>query len=102
MTRIIFNLLLTLTLLPLVWLSACRDTQPVAPAPAANVLEGSGFAAPANALEATYLANEGFMIAGGGRKLLIDALFREGVSGAPLSGTARASAEAVKDLSYCI
>jgi len=81
MTRIIFNLLLTLTLLPLVWLSACRDTQPVAPAPAANVLEGSGSAAPANALETTYLANEGFMIAGGGRKLLIDALFREGVGG---------------------
>jgi L-ascorbate metabolism protein UlaG (beta-lactamase superfamily) len=83
MTRIVFTFLHILTLTPLVWLSACRATQPVAPATAANSLDSMKQAAPAaaNALEVTYLANEGFMIAGGGRKLLIDALFREGVEG---------------------
>lgn len=32
-------------------------------------------------LEVHYLANEGFLIAGGGKRVLIDALFRQGVSG---------------------
>src|SRR5262245_25828774 len=83
MTRIVFTFLLILTLTPLVLLSACRATQPVAPATAANSFDGMKHDAPAaaNSLEVTYLANEGFMIAGGGRKLLIDALFREGVEG---------------------
>jgi L-ascorbate metabolism protein UlaG (beta-lactamase superfamily) len=40
------------------------------------------------ALEVTYLANEGFMIAGGGKKVLIDALFREGVGGYAVLSTA--------------
>lgn len=39
-------------------------------------------------LEVTYLANEGFMIAGGGKKVLIDALFREGVGGYAVLSTA--------------
>lgn len=39
-------------------------------------------------LEVTYLANEGFMIAGGGKKILIDALFREGVGGYAVLSTA--------------
>ncbi|MCL4703739.1 MBL fold metallo-hydrolase [bacterium] len=44
----------------------------------------------AGALEVTYLANEGFMIAGGGKKVLVDALFREGVAGyAVISPTTR-------------
>lgn len=34
-----------------------------------------------NRLEITYLANEGFLISGGGKKALLDALFREGVKG---------------------
>jgi L-ascorbate metabolism protein UlaG (beta-lactamase superfamily) len=84
MTRIVFTLLLAVTFQSLFWSSACRATQPAAPATSADALEGwpsALRATPANALEVTYLANEGFMIAGGGRKLLIDALFREGVEG---------------------
>ncbi len=68
--------LLIIALLPLVWLSGCQAAPPAPPeqlAPPAR--------AAAAALEVTYLANEGFMIAGGGRKALIDALFREGVDG---------------------
>jgi hypothetical protein len=38
MTRIVCTFLLILTLTPLIWLSACRATQPVAPATAANSL----------------------------------------------------------------
>ncbi|HEY9429857.1 MAG TPA: MBL fold metallo-hydrolase [Blastocatellia bacterium] len=34
-----------------------------------------------NHLEITYLANEGFLISGAGKKILLDALFREGVKG---------------------
>jgi L-ascorbate metabolism protein UlaG (beta-lactamase superfamily) len=34
-----------------------------------------------NHLEITYLANEGFLISGGGKKILLDGLFREGVKG---------------------
>jgi L-ascorbate metabolism protein UlaG (beta-lactamase superfamily) len=56
--------------LSLAWLSGCRTPAPVAPAERPTV-------AAAGALEVTYLANEGFMIAGGGKKILIDALFRE-------------------------
>jgi L-ascorbate metabolism protein UlaG (beta-lactamase superfamily) len=82
MIRIVYTLLLVVALPPLFWLSACRASPSVAPEAAANALEGMTQATPAaNALEVTYLANEGFMIAGGGRKLLIDALFREGVGG---------------------
>jgi hypothetical protein len=50
----------------LIWLSGCQSEAPVAPAnsPTAQA------SAMAGALEVTYLANEGFMIAGGGRKVL--------------------------------
>ncbi len=66
-------------LLPLIWLSGCRNEAPVTPV---NAMEQT-LATPASAaaLEVTYLANEGFMIAGGGRKVLIDALFGEGLKG---------------------
>lgn len=48
----------------------------------------------ASPLEVTYLANEGFMIACGGEKVLIDALFREGVAGyAVISPATRALLE---------
>lgn len=59
------------------WLTACQSEAPVAPAK----VEMESVAAPPGALEVTYLANEGFMIAGGGKKVLIDALFGEGLSG---------------------
>ena len=32
-------------------------------------------------LQVTYIGNEGFLISGGGKKVLIDALYREGVRG---------------------
>jgi L-ascorbate metabolism protein UlaG (beta-lactamase superfamily) len=38
---------------------------------------------PAAGLELTYLANEGFLLEGGDRRVLVDALFREGVAGYP-------------------
>lgn len=95
------TILLTVTLLPLVWSSACRATPSVAPATAANALEGMPSATPttaANALEVTYLANEGFMIAGGGRKVLIDALFGEGLDGyAVVSPAQRALLEQARE-----
>lgn len=77
--------LLIVALLPLVWLSACHAAPPVAPARAVEESPVAPAGAAAGALEVTYLANEGFMIAGGGRKVLIDALFREssGVYAAP-------------------
>jgi L-ascorbate metabolism protein UlaG (beta-lactamase superfamily) len=68
--------LLIVALLPLVWLSGCQAEPAVAPASAVSEPQAASAKA-AGALEVTYLANEGFMIAGGGRKLLIDALFRE-------------------------
>jgi L-ascorbate metabolism protein UlaG (beta-lactamase superfamily) len=34
-------------------------------------------------VEITYIANEGFLIAGGGRRVLVDALFSSGVQGYP-------------------
>lgn len=37
--------------------------------------------ADANHLEITYLANEGFLVSGAGKQILLDALFREGVKG---------------------
>ncbi len=37
--------------------------------------------APQNAITITYVGNEGFLIEAGGGKILIDALYREGVSG---------------------
>jgi len=66
-------------LLSCVWLSGCRSEAPVTPVKATEQTP----AAPARdgALKVTYLANEGFMIAGGGRKVLIDALFGEGLKG---------------------
>ncbi|MGH9753102.1 MAG: MBL fold metallo-hydrolase [Blastocatellia bacterium] len=99
MIRVVFALLLTVTLLPLVLLSACRDAPSIAPETAANALEGVTQAAPAaNALEVTYLANEGFMIAGGGKKILIDALFGEGLDGyAVVSPTQRALLEQARE-----
>ncbi len=52
----------------------------------------------AGSLEVTYLANEGFMIAGGGRKVLIDAVFRDGVRGyAVLSQVTRERIEQARD-----
>lgn len=60
-----------------VWLTACQAEAPLTPGNAATEFT----AAPSGALEVTYLANEGFMIAGGGKKVLIDALFGEGLSG---------------------
>lgn len=65
--------LFIVALLSLLWLSACSAAPPVAPASALSEAQ----AAAAGALEVTYLANEGFMLAGGGKKVLIDALFRE-------------------------
>ncbi|MGH9832692.1 MAG: MBL fold metallo-hydrolase [Blastocatellia bacterium] len=92
------TMLLALTLLSLVWLSACRDTPPVAPAASADVLAVTPTAPPANTLEVTYLANEGFMIAGGGRKILIDALFGEGLDGyAVVSPAQRALLEQARE-----
>ncbi len=74
------SILLTVSLLSLVYLSACRPTSTDSPATAANAIETTATVeANANPIDVTYLANEGFMIEGGGRKLLIDALFREGV-----------------------
>lgn len=74
--------LLIVSLLSLVWLSGCRAESQVVSAglPAAA---GSSVASAnaAGALEVTYLANEGFMIAGYGRKVLIDALFGKGLRG---------------------
>jgi L-ascorbate metabolism protein UlaG (beta-lactamase superfamily) len=32
-------------------------------------------------VQATYVGNEGFLISGNGRKILIDSLYREGVPG---------------------
>ncbi len=40
--------------------------------------------APAATLDATYLANEGFMVEGGGVRVLVDALFGPGVTGYPV------------------
>lgn len=65
-----------ITLLALVWLTGCRSASSVAPVNATAPATAS-----AAALEVTYLANEGFMLAGGGRKVLIDALFGEGLRG---------------------
>jgi L-ascorbate metabolism protein UlaG (beta-lactamase superfamily) len=82
MIRIVYTLLLVVALPPLFWLSACSAKPSGAPEAAANARDGITQATPAaNALEVTYLANEGFMIAGGGKKILIDALFGEGLDG---------------------
>ncbi len=73
--------LLIVALLPLIWLSGCQAEPSVAPASAASEPQAASAKAAAAALEVTYLANEGFMIEGGGRKALIDALFGEGLDG---------------------
>lgn len=38
---------------------------------------------PAPPLQVTYLANEGFLVEGAGKRVLVDALFGEGISGYP-------------------
>lgn len=82
-------------LLSLIWLAGCRSKSPVTPV---NAMEPAPTApVSATALEVTYLANEGFMIAGGGKKVLIDALFGEGLKGyAVVSSTQRALLEGAR------
>ena len=75
---------LVVALLSFVGLSACQATQVV---PARAMVQSP--VATTGALEITYLANEGFMIAGGGRKVLIDALFGAGLRGYPVVSTAQ-------------
>jgi L-ascorbate metabolism protein UlaG (beta-lactamase superfamily) len=74
--------------LAVAWLTGCQTAPSVAPARGA-----------AEALEVTYVANEGFMIAGGGKRILIDALFREsdGNYAAPSPAT-RESMENAREL----
>ncbi|MGE0130534.1 MAG: MBL fold metallo-hydrolase [Blastocatellales bacterium] len=81
--------LLIVALLGQVWLSGCQVEPPVARASAASEPRTASAKAPAGALEVTYLANEGFMIAVGGRKALIDALFGEGLDGYAVVSPAR-------------
>ncbi len=59
---------------------------------AALALPGPAAAAPAEPVEVTYLANEGFLIARGERKVLVDALF-PGIPNYPVAG-----AELVADM----
>lgn len=63
--------------LSLVWLSGCHTESPATPASAISEPQAATAKTAAGVLEVTYLANEGFMLAGGGRKVLIDALFHE-------------------------
>ncbi len=76
-------------LLWLGWLSGCQSTTSVTQSGTAATPPVTAASPEAGTLEVTYVANEGFMIAGGGRKLLIDALFREsdGNYAAPSPGT---------------
>lgn len=60
-----------------VWLTACQSQPPFASAQA--VTENPLININAASLEVTYLANEGFMVAGGGHKVLLDALFGKGL-----------------------
>lgn len=91
------TILFIVALLSPAWLSGCRTASSVTPTNA--VMQSS--VAPATtgtgALEVTYLANEGFMLAGGGRKVLIDALFGEGLKGyAAVSPARRALLEGAR------
>jgi L-ascorbate metabolism protein UlaG (beta-lactamase superfamily) len=67
--------------LSFIWPFGRQAAPPVAPASAVTEPSAMQAKTAAGELEVTYLANEGFMIAGGGKKVLIDALFREGVGG---------------------
>jgi L-ascorbate metabolism protein UlaG (beta-lactamase superfamily) len=73
--------LLIIVLSSLVWLSNCRAESEVALVKLVAEPSATNTKTIAGALEVTYLANEGFMIAGGGRKVLIDALFGKGLNG---------------------
>ncbi len=64
--------ILLLSLLAALLLVALTDRRGCEPAVAAQAK---------GALEVSYLANEGFLVVGAGRSVLIDALFREGVKG---------------------
>ncbi len=80
--------------LSFIWPFGRQATPPIAPASAVTEPPVTQAKIAAGALEVTYLANEGFMIAGSGRKVLIDALFREGVEGyAVISPATRALLE---------
>lgn len=65
-------LVIVLTLCGWAWLRQ----QPQNRAPASPVATGTS-----GEIEITYIANEGFLLAAAGKKVLIDALFREGVAG---------------------
>lgn len=73
--------LLIIVLLSLIWLSGCSAASSVTPTSTATDSSGAPVTTGTGALEVTYLANEGFMLVGGGRKVLIDALFGEGLRG---------------------
>lgn len=71
--------------LPPLWLAlltavACAP-RAVVEAPAADTV---GVAAPEVGMVATYLGNEGFLIEGGGHRVLIDALYGTGIPGYPV------------------
>lgn len=75
-----------------VWLSGGGGESTVAPVKATEQASLD-----TETLEVTYLANEGFMLAGGGRKVLIDALFGEGLKGyAAVSPARRALLEGAR------
>ncbi len=76
-----------IALLAFVWMSGCQGESSVTPVNATEQSQASS--AGTGALEVTYLANEGFMIASGGRKVLIDALFGEGLKGYAVVSPAR-------------
>jgi L-ascorbate metabolism protein UlaG (beta-lactamase superfamily) len=89
--------LLIVAVLSLIWPVGRQVAPPVAPASAVTEPSVTQAKTTAGVLEVIYLANEGFMIAGGGKKVLIDALFREGVGGyAVISPATRALLEQVR------
>ncbi|MFQ5700520.1 MAG: MBL fold metallo-hydrolase [Acidobacteriota bacterium] len=70
--------------LPVVVVWACSPAPPAGEATSAPAVESDRAettAGEAARADITYLGNEGFLIKAGGRKLLIDALYREGVPG---------------------
>lgn len=79
--RWIWKALLLIVALPT--LACARDRVLVVAhdAPAARVEQSSAAVATSDALEVHYLGNEGFLVESGGRRVLIDALFGEGISG---------------------
>lgn len=62
-------------------LLACAACSGVAGPGAGPGREHAGEPAPAGGLEITYVGNEGFLIASGETKVLVDALYRQGVAG---------------------